>query len=173
MEPAHTSHPPDHSPTIHVVRRVARIQPTGVRAERAHIAERIHLLVVEVVVAHGICAEFRVILVRRQHQPRTTAPPAHELRRNQPLVIRGYRILAEVGAEHRHVFLQPAVRHVTAVARQHLGFRQIGDEPVLVGIAQDERPGSNAAPEPGVGSSPEPFITGCDNRSRKPKWSWA
>jgi len=24
----------DHSPTIHVVRRVTRIQPTGVRAER-------------------------------------------------------------------------------------------------------------------------------------------
>jgi hypothetical protein len=30
-------------------------------------------------------------------------------------------------------------------------------------------PGSNAAPEPGVGCSPEPFITGCDCRSRKPK----
>jgi hypothetical protein len=37
----------DHSPTIHVVRRVARIQPTGVRAERARIAERIHLLVAD------------------------------------------------------------------------------------------------------------------------------
>ena len=39
------------------------------------------------------------------------------------------------------MFLQPPVRHVAAVARQHLGLGQIGDRPVFVGIAEDELAG--------------------------------
>ena len=126
--------PPDHSPTIHVVRRVARIQPTGVRAERARIAERIHLLVVAVVVAHGSAPSSGSSLSRAS----TLGAPL----RQRPMNFAAgsssssgvFRILVEVGAEQRHVFLQPGVRQVIAVARQHL-VRQIGDEPVLVGIA--------------------------------------
>src|SRR3546814_16910396 len=40
---------PDHPAAVHVVRRVARVEPPGVRTQRAGLPVRIHLLVVEVV----------------------------------------------------------------------------------------------------------------------------
>ena len=43
----------DHPAAVHVVRGVARVQAPGVRSQRAGVAVRIHLLVVEVVVAHA------------------------------------------------------------------------------------------------------------------------
>ena len=44
----------NHPAPVHIVRGVARVEASRVRSERAGIAERIHLLVVEVVVAHGV-----------------------------------------------------------------------------------------------------------------------
>ena len=52
---------------VHVVRGVARVEASRVRSERAGIPEWIHLLIVEVVVAHRIRAKLRIILVRCQH----------------------------------------------------------------------------------------------------------
>ena len=101
---------------VHVVRGVARIQPTGMGAEWTRIPERVHLLVVEVVVAHRIRAKFGVVGLRPKHQWRTAAPASYELRGEQFLLIRCFRMLEKVVAERRDVFLQSAVRHVAAVA---------------------------------------------------------
>ena len=106
----------DHPATVHVMRGVARIEPAGMRAERTCISERIHLLVVEVVVAHRIRAELGIVLVRREHQWRTAAPAPHELRRQQFLLFRRFRVLEQIVAKRPDVLLQPAVRHVAAVA---------------------------------------------------------
>ena len=65
----------DHPATVHVVRGVTRIQPAGVRAERTRVPERIHLLVVEVVVAHRIRAELGIVLVRA---PSTSGAPLRQ-----------------------------------------------------------------------------------------------
>ena len=92
------------------------VAPAGMRAERKRIPERIHLLVVEVVVAHRIRTELGIVGLRCQHQWRTAAPSSHELRGEQFLFLRCFRILEQVVAERRDVFLQSAVRHIAAVA---------------------------------------------------------
>src|ERR1700731_1748688 len=58
----------DHAAAVHIVRRVAGIHSPHVRAERYRIAMRIHLLIVEVVVALRIGTERRIVLVGCQHQ---------------------------------------------------------------------------------------------------------
>src|SRR6202048_956722 len=60
----------DHAAAVHIVRRVAGCHAADVRAERHRIAMRVHLLIVEVVVALWIRTERRVVLVGCQHQRR-------------------------------------------------------------------------------------------------------
>ena len=138
------------------------------RSQRASIPVRIHFLIVELVVAHGICTEFRIVALGGQNEGGTAAPAAHELRREQFLIIRRVGVLVQIVAEQSNVLLQSPVGHVASIAAQYFWLRQIG-RPVLVGIAEDELPGFSGAPDPGVGTSPEPSITGCDNLSRNPK----
>ena len=89
----------DHPATVHVVRGVARVEPPRVRTQRTCIAEGVHLLVVVVVVAHGICAQLGVVLVGCQHQRGPAAPAAHELGGQQLLVVRRFGVLAKVVTE--------------------------------------------------------------------------
>ena len=84
----------NHPAPVHVVRGVARVEASRVRSQRAGIPERIHLLVVEVVVAHRVRAQLGIVLVRCQHQRRAAAPAAHELRGEQLLIVRRVGVLA-------------------------------------------------------------------------------
>ena len=52
---------------------------------------------------------------------------------------------------------------------KHFGLWQVGDRPILIRVAEDELARLQRCPRPGVGSSPEPSMTGCDSLSRKPK----
>ncbi len=102
---------------------------------------RIHLLVVEIVVAHRVCAEFGIVGVRCQHQRCAAAPAAHELGGQQVLSLGGVGVLAQVVTEHRHVFFESPVGHIAAVTGQHLRLGEVGHRSVLVGVAQDELAG--------------------------------
>ena len=123
------------------MRGVARVEATRVRPQRARVSVRIHLFVVVVVIAHGISTQLGVVALRGQHQRGAAAPAAHELRGEQLLSFGCVGVLAQVVAERADVLLKPPVGHVAAVARQHLGLRQISGRPVFVGIAQDELAG--------------------------------
>ena len=114
-------------------RRVARIHAPDVRAERDRIAVRVHLAVVEVVVALQVGAERRVVLLGRQHERRAAAPAAHQLRRDQLLLLRRLAVLAEELAERADVLLELAVGEIAAVAGQASGLRQRTGEPVSSG----------------------------------------
>ena len=106
---------PDHATAVHVVGGVAWIEPACMRSQRARVAERVHLLVVVVVVAHRIRAQFGIVLVRCEHQWRAAAPAAHELGGQQFLTLRGVGILAQMVAERADVLLQSPICHVAAV----------------------------------------------------------
>ena len=108
------------------------------RSQRTGISVRVHLFVVEVVVAHRIRAEFRVVVLGCQHQGCAAAPAAHELRGQQLLTVGAVSVVSDVVAEQRHVLLQAPVRHVAPIAGQHLWLRKVGDRPVLVGVAENE-----------------------------------
>ena len=85
---------PDHPAPVHVVPRVARIHAPHVRAQRNRIAERVHLLVVEVVVALRVCAQLGVIRLGRKHEWRAAAPAAHELGGDELLLLWRLTVLA-------------------------------------------------------------------------------
>ena len=127
----------NHPVPVHVVRSVARVEASRVRSQRASIPVRIHLLIVEVVVAHTVRAQLGIVLIRCQHQRGTAAPAAHELRGEQFLIVRRVGVLVQIVAEQSNVLLQPPVGHVASIAAQDFWLRQIG-RPVLVGIAEDE-----------------------------------
>ena len=107
------------------------------RSQRASIPVRIHFLIVEVVVAHGVRTQFRIVVIGGQNEGGTAAPAAHELRREQFLIIRRVGVLVQIVAEQSNVLLQSPVGHVASIAAQDFWLRQIG-RPVLVGIAEDE-----------------------------------
>ncbi len=86
------------------------------RAERTGIAVWIHRAVVEIIVAHGIRTQFRIVLFGRQHQRRAAAPTPHEFRGQQLLPLGTFGVLLQVVAKDSDMLLQPAVRHVAAVA---------------------------------------------------------
>ena len=118
--------------------RVARIHAAHVRAERNGVAVRIHLRVVEVVVALRIGAELRIVLLGRQHQRSAAAPAAHQLRRDQFLLLGCVAVLLQEIAETPDVLLEAPVGEKAAVARQDLGLRQRDRSAVLVGVAEEK-----------------------------------
>ena len=61
-----------------LVESTRRMSP--LRSEWDGVTVRIHLLVVEVVVAHGVCAQFRIVTLGGEDQRGTAFPAAHELR---------------------------------------------------------------------------------------------
>ena len=64
------------------------------------------------------------------------------------------------------MLLEPSIGHEAAVAGEDFRLRQRRRTTAFVRVAEDELPGLSGAPEPGVGSSPPPSITGCERRSR-------
>ena len=129
---------PDHPAPVHVVPRVARIYPANVRAKRDRIAVRVHLLVVEVVVALHVGAQRRIVFFRREHERRSAAPAPHQLGRDQFLLLGSVAVLPEKLAKFPHMLLEPPVGHVAAVPRENFGLWTVGYDAVFVGIAQDE-----------------------------------
>src|SRR4029077_8632575 len=99
----------DHSPSLHIRRRVTGIHSTDVRAEWHGIAMRIHFFVVKVVVPLHIRAERRVVFVWRQHERRAAAPAAHELGGNEFLLLRCLTMLAYKFTESTHMLLKPTI----------------------------------------------------------------
>src|SRR5688572_4976410 len=70
------------APTIHVHGGVARVHAPDVGAEWDRVAVRVHLSVIEVVVALWIRRQLGVVLRWRKHERCAAAPPAHQLRRD-------------------------------------------------------------------------------------------
>ena len=114
------------------------IHAAHMRAERNRISVRVHLLVVEIVVALRIGAKRRVVFIGRQHERRATAPAAHELRGYEFLFFRCLAVLAQELAESAHMLLHAAISHVAAVAGQNFGLRHRIGSAAFVGIAEDE-----------------------------------
>jgi len=154
----------DHAAAAHIVRRVAGIHAPHVRAERHRIAMRIHLLIVEVVVALRIGTERRIVLVGCQHQWCAAAPAAHQLCRNQLLFFGRLAVLAQEVAELADMLFQAAISHVAAIAGQNFRSWQIGGRSVFVRVPEDEF----ARLERRAGAGRWHFASALDDRLREP-----
>ena len=128
----------DDAAAIHVHRRVARIHPPDVGAKRHGIPVRVHLPVVEVVVPLRVRRKLRIILLWREHERRSTAPPAHQLRRDQFLLLGCVAVGPQKIAERADVLVHAPIGEKTAVPRQDLWLRQRTGIPVLVRIPEEE-----------------------------------
>src|SRR5262245_39642411 len=115
---------PDDSTPVHVVPGVAEIHAPDVGAERRRVPLRVHLCVIEVVVALWIGRELGIILRGRQRQRRAAAPAAHQLGGDEFLLFRRSTVRPEKVPEPADVLLQSAVREIASVPRQDLGLRQ-------------------------------------------------
>ena len=82
--------------------------------------------------------EFGIVLLGREHERRATAPAAHQLGRNQFLLLGGLTVLLEKIAELPHMLFKPAIGHVAAVPRQNFRPGAVGYDTVLVGVAKNE-----------------------------------
>src|SRR6185437_15120454 len=65
-------------------------------------------------------------------------PAAHELRCQKLLLLGNVSVLAQELAEPADVLLQAAIGHVTAVARESFGLREVGGRPSFVRVTEDE-----------------------------------
>ena len=131
----------DHLAALHVLGGVARVHAPDVRADRAAIAVRVGILVQKVVGPLQIAAERRIVLVRAEHQRRAAAPPSHQLRRQQFLLVRRLRLLPQELAERADVLLHAQVGEIAAIARQDLRLRQRRRRSALVVVAEEELAG--------------------------------
>ena len=154
----------NHSAAVHVRRRVARIHPPHVRAERNGIAERVHFLVIKVVIPLRIRSERRVIPFGREHERRAAAPAAHQLRGDKLLLLARRTVLAQKLAKLHDMFLQTTIGHVTAVSREAFRLRQVRRRTVLVWVAEDELPRLQRWPRTRRHGLARPF----NKRLRKP-----
>jgi hypothetical protein len=87
-------------------------------AERHGVAERILVLVVEVVVPLRIGAHRRIVLVGTAHEGSDAAPAVHELRGEQLLTLGRLAVLAQEIAELPDVLFEPSISHVGSVAHE-------------------------------------------------------
>src|SRR5215475_1342634 len=95
--------------------------------ERDRIAMRVHLCVIEVVVALGITGEPRVISLRRKDERSPATPAAHQFCSEQFLCFAcRASMLTKKFAKGGDVFLQSAISHIAAISRQNFGLRQFG-----------------------------------------------
>ena len=79
-----------------------------------------------------------IVLVGREHERRAAAPAAHQLGRDQLLLLRRLAVLAEELAKLPNMLLQPAIGHVAAVPRENFRLRAVGCDSIFVGIAKNE-----------------------------------
>ena len=157
----------DDAAAIHVHGRIARVHAPDVGAERDRVAVRVHLSVIEVVVALRVRRKLGVVLRGREHERCAAAPSPHQLRRDQFLLLRRGAVRSQEVAECADVLFDPAIGEKAAVARQDLGLRATDPvSPFSSGYPRKNSPGLSGAPVPGVGSIPMPSIAGCDRRSR-------
>ena len=77
-------------------------------------------------------------MLGREHERRAAAPAAHQLGRNQFLLLRGLAVLRQKIAKLPHMLFKPAIGHIAAVPRQNFRPRTVGDDTMLVGVAKDE-----------------------------------
>ena len=98
----------------------------------------VRLLVGEVVVPLHVGAEFGIVLLGREHERRATAPAAHQLGRNQFLLLGGFTVLLEKIAELSDMLFKPPIGHVAAVPRQNFRSGAVGYDTMLVGVAKDK-----------------------------------
>ena len=80
-------------------------------------------------------------MLGREHERRAAAPAAHQLGRNQFLLLGGLAVLPEKIAELPHMLFKPAIGHVAAVPRQNFRPGAVGYDTVLVGVAKNELAG--------------------------------
>jgi hypothetical protein len=111
-----------------------------VSAQRTGISVRVHLLVVEVVVTHRVRTQLRIVALRCEDQRSAATPTAHELRGQQLLFLGRSGVGTDVVTEQRHMLMQPSIRRIGPVAREHNWLRQIGYRTELIRVAEDELP---------------------------------
>src|SRR3954463_7666653 len=111
----------DHLAPLHVGGGVAWVHPPNVRTERNGITVRVHLGIIEVIVALGIGGERRIVLFRRKNERSPTAPAAHQFRGNEVLLLKRPAVLSQEIAKPADVLLQSAVSHIAAIPRKDSG----------------------------------------------------
>src|SRR5258706_16132745 len=109
-------------------------------SERGLPATRI-VRVVEVVIPLRVRAEGGVIDVRRQHQRRTAAPAADQLRGDKFLFFLGVSTRPKEPIERADARLIFAKAHISPIATEYVRLRHRQGEPGLTRISQDELAG--------------------------------
>ena len=128
----------DDAAAIHVHGRVARVHAPDMGTEWDGVAVRVHLSVIEVVVALRVRSKLRVVLRWREHERCAAAPPAHQLRGDQFLLLRRGAVRSQEIAEGAHVLVHPAIGEKAAVPRQDVGLRQWAGVAVFIRIPEEE-----------------------------------
>src|SRR5262245_36481396 len=125
--------------------RVPRVHTPDMRSEW-HLPSLRVVGIVEIVVAPGVGAERRIILVRRQRQRSTAAPTADQLRGDQLAFFLGASIRSEEAIERGDARLIFAETYIGAVAAEDVWPRQRQRHPGFAGIPKDELAGFDRPP---------------------------
>ena len=129
---------PDHLPPVHVHCGIARVHAPDVRTERAAIAVRVHLCVIEIVAALRISTELWIVLIRREDKRSAAPPSSHQLGSYQFLLFRCFTMGSEEIAKRAYVLFHSQIGNIAAVARKDLRLRQSGSRSFFVRIAKKE-----------------------------------
>ena len=121
-----------------VLEVVARVHAPDMGAKRAFEALRVVVVVQEIVAAIRVSGQLGVIALGSERERRTTAPAAHDLRRQQVLLRRAGGVLRQEPAERGHILMQFAQGDIGPIAAQHLGLRHWRQALPLIDIAQDK-----------------------------------
>src|SRR5947199_5160210 len=129
---------PDHLPPVHVHCGIARVHAPDVRTERTAIAVRVHLCVIEIIVALRISTELWIVLIGREDKRSAAPPSSHQLGSYQLLLFRCFTMGSEEIAKRAYVLFHSQIGNIAAVARKSFWLRQSGSRTFFVRIAKEK-----------------------------------